>query len=633
MSEDLNKAVPVVESTEIEETPAVEATLQSEQPAPEVDDQSNAEEEPDFAHKSLKELSDALANLIDGEDVQKLCKYAEAIKANFYKTLHRERVAAGCPEPEAGEVELENTADTPAQGVSDANEQEGQGEETARETASANPFEEIERGFKNLLSKYKTIRASHLKEQAELKEANYEEKSKILAEIKALVEENPDDIGKAYPRFRELQNRWRAVGPVPALKAKDLYESYNHNVEVFYDFVKINRELRDIDFKKNLEAKEELCRKAEELADSENSVAAFRTLQKLHDEWKELGPVAKEVREEIWERFKAATARINKKYQGFFEEQKAAQVKNLELKTVLCEKAEAIANSELKPDSDWGNLSKQMQDLQKEWRTIGFAVRKENDKIYERFRAAFDKFYNIKKEFHTEHKDQLKENLEKKIALCEQAEALADSQDWKQTSDILINLQKQWKEIGPVVKKKSDQVWNRFRAACDKFFDNKAKNGGGKGSEMAVNLAAKKALIADIEAYEPQEDNEAQMAALKEFQARWAAIGFIPFKMKDKIAEAYNSALSAKFGDLVEELRPRRSRGENRQQPARPMSERDKLIDKYGKLEQDIATWENNLGFFKNAGALLDDLRKQIDQAKSDLAELEEKIKQLGEDE
>lgn len=612
-------AAPVAEAEE----PAAEA-----EPAEAEDAADEVEEEIDFSDKSLKDLVDAFKDLLEEGDGRKLSKYGEVIKACFYKTLKKERLAMGFQEPADKTVVLENASVSEEASQSDS-EAPAEAPE-AEETASTNPFAEIERGFKELYGKYRAFRAEQQKDQLQKREENYTAKAEILQQLKELVE-NPGDLSAAYPKFRELQNNWRATGPVPPAKAKDLYDSYHHNVELFYDFVKINNELREMDFKKNLEAKEEICKKAEALAESDNSIASFRALQKLHDEWKELGPVAKEKREEIWARFKESTAVINKKYQAFFEDQKQKQLANLEAKTALCEKAEAIANQELKSDSPWAELSQQIQDLQKEWRTIGYTTKKENDKIYERFRAACDKFFTTKKQFHSDFKDQMAQNLAKKEELCAQAEAVMNSEDWKKTSDILINLQKQWKEIGPVAKKKSDQVWNRFRAACDTFFDNKEKKQGGKNNEMLENLAAKKALIADIEAYQAGEDKDVDAEALKSFQARWREIGFIPFKQKDKIQNAYTKALTDKFGAEALE-RGRRQGGDRQRGAARPQTEKDRLVSKYTSLEQDIVTWENNIGFFaksKGAEALVSEFTAKIEAAKAELSSLKEQIKAL----
>ena len=379
---------------------APEAENNLEQPAV-----NNQEEIIDYSNKGLKELVDLFQELLNNGDVQQLYKYAEGIKAAFYKTLKKEKIAAGFqPVVSAVVQSVEKLAVEAVEAVEEATE-EMKAEVDARdaeakeagavkegEEVSVNPFAEIERGFKDLYGQYKTVRVKYVQELNQKKEENYDIKSKIIEELKVLVD-NPGELGTAYPAFRELQNRWRAAGAVPPTKAKDLYETYSHYVESFYDYVKINRELRDLDFRKNLEAKEKLCERAEALADSENAVAAFREIQKLHDEWKEYGPVDKAHRESIWERFKAATSVVNKQHQAYFESQKGNQQQNLEAKTALCEKVEEIAAREVKDSNTWNALSKEIENIQKEWRTIGFASKKDNQKIYERFRAACDKFY------------------------------------------------------------------------------------------------------------------------------------------------------------------------------------------------------------------------------------------------
>ena len=579
----------------------------------------------DFAGKSLKEIVDIFQNLVDGEDVQKLYKHAESLKAAFYKTLKKEKIAMGFQAPAEDQPEGEAPeASAP--------------EETApeEENVSANPFATVERGFKDLYAKYRGMRASYAAEQEKQREENYTEKMALIDQLKDLVEKQ-EDLNQTFPAFREIQNKWRAVGPVPQNKMKDLYETYQHYVEKFYDYVKINKELRDLDFKKNLEAKQNLCEKAEALAEEENVVGAFRTLQKLHEEWKELGPVNKENREEIWNRFKAATAVINKKHQAYFESQKGNQKENFEAKTKLCERVEEIAKTEVKDSSEWNTLSKEIENIQKEWKTIGFASKKDNQKVYERFRAACDEFFTRKREFYSDFKSQMQENMEKKIALCEQAEALKDSEDWKKTSELFVELQKQWKEIGPVSRKKSEQIWKRFRAACDSFFDNRDKHYGSQDSQYAENLAAKQALIEEVNNFELTDDREANFEALKAFQTRWNEIGFVPFKDKAKVQDAFKKALDARFDDL-------RNSGEGRSRFGRHFAnasdkadrairtEREKLVAKFVKKEQEIATWQNNMGFFsksKNADALLEELNKKIEIAKEELAQLEEKVKEF----
>jgi hypothetical protein len=387
--------------------------------------------------------------------------------------------------------------------------------------------------------------------------------------------------------------------------------------------VKINRELRDLDFKKNLEAKEAFCAVAEKLAENEDVVAAFKELQRLHEQWKEFGPVAKEFRDSIWERFKAATAVVNKRYQAFFEGIKEQQAENLAKKTVLCEKVEEIAAREVNTSNEWNAFSKEIEDIQQEWKTIGFASKKENQKIYDRFRAACDSFYARKREFYMEYKDGMNANLERKIALCEQAEQLKLSTEWKKAADQFISLQKQWKEIGAVPRKKSEQLWKRFRAACDEFFAARDKNAKPE-NDFYGNLKAKLRLIEEIKAYELKGD-ESDAAAMAEFQKRWNEIGFVPFKEKDNVAKAYKEAL-AKFPS---------NRPARRSRPARPqLSEKERLIQQYNTLEQDIVTYENNIGFFsmsKNSEPLIKQMQEKIAKSKEELKALAAQIKALNE--
>ena len=387
--------------------------------------------------------------------------------------------------------------------------------------------------------------------------------------------------------------------------------------------VKINRELRDLDFKKNLEVKEEFCAVAEKLAESENVVDAFKELQKLHEQWKEYGPVAKEYREQIWDRFKAATATVNKKYQAYYEGLKEQQADNLAKKTVLCEKVEEIAAREVASSNDWNAFSKEIEELQKEWKTIGFASKKDNQKIYERFRAACDDFYGRKREFYTDYKDSMNANLDKKIALCEAAEALKTSTDWKKTTDQFISLQKQWKEIGAVPRKKSELLWKRFRAACDEFFAERDKQAKPE-NDFYANLKAKQAIIQEVCAYELKGDGSDQ-EAMRQFQARWQEIGFVPFKEKDKVAQAYKEAIQAKFPK-----EPRRPRAAAKA----PKSEKEVLIQKYNQLEQDVITYENNIGFFsmsKNSEPLIKQMQERSAQAKVELNALAAQIRALKE--
>ena len=573
----------------------------------------------DYSEKGLKEIVDIFQSLLEGDDVQKLCKEAEVLKACFYKNLRKEKIATGYQAAVVdGTAGPEGAAETSAEEA-----------ETASDTVSVNPFAEIERGFKELYGQYRAIRSRNAAELEKKREENYAAKLALIEELKVLLDAK-EDLKDTFPAFRDIQARWREVGPVPQGKVKDLYDTYQHYVEMFYDYVKINREFRDLDFKKNLEAKIELCEKAEALVNEENVVEAFRTLQKYHEEWKELGPVDKENRESIWERFRAATAAVNRRHQAHFESMKGNQQENLEAKTALCEKVEALLEQEIKDSGTWNRLSKEIEDIQKEWRTIGFASKKDNQKIYDRFRKACNDFFTKKKAFYSGYKDQMQENLEKKIALCEEAESLQNSEDWKETTNRFIDLQKRWREIGPVSRKKSDQVWNRFRAACDAFFERRDKSGAGSPSKQyADNLAAKRALIAEVEAFEPLESREETVAALKAFQARWNEIGFVPFKEKEKVQRAFKAALDAQFDRLRGEGRPARREAAVKD-PVR--SEREKLVQEYLQKEQEIATWSNNMGFFaksKNADALLADMDKKIEAAKEELAALEARIKEF----
>ena len=562
-----------------------------------------------YSEKNLAELVELFEELVQNEERMKMSKEAEAIKAAFYKRLQKEKMDAGLVSVEAVE---------PAE---EAEETEEVVEETVE--TSENPFAAIERGFKEIYNRFRKERAEYNRQLEKERENNLALKEAVIADLKALLEKQ-EDVNATFPEFREIQNRWRAIGPVPAQNYRNINETYQLYVEQFYDMVKINRELRDLDFKKNLEAKEEFCALAEKLAENPNVIEAFRELQKLHEQWKEFGPVAKEYRDQIWDRFKAATAVVNKKYQAFFEGLKEQQAENLAKKTVLCEKVEEIAEREVSDSNQWNAFSKEIEDIQKEWRTIGFASKKDNQKIYDRFRAACDKFYGRKRDFYNDYKDSINQNMEKKISLCEAAEALKSSSEWKKATDQFIALQKQWKEIGAVPRKKSEQLWKRFRAACDEFFAERDKNAKPE-NDFYGNLKAKQRLIEEIKAYVLTGDAAADQEAMKAFQARWQEIGFVPFKEKDKVAQAYKAALQEKF--------PAPERGARRGRGSRaPLSEKDRLIQKYNQLEQDIVTYENNIGFFsmsKNSEPLIKQMQERIDAAKAELKALAEQIRVL----
>ena len=605
MSQELNTTAPEEQFKEVE----ILENTQS---------KDSLSEYPDHSNKSLKEIIQIFQELLDRGDQQEMYKYAEGIKAAFYKALKREKIAAGFHTP------IEST--------------EGTEVESEDNQVSNNPFAELERGFKELYSRYKTLRFSFLQTIEKQKEENLHLKSAIIEELKTLLEKQ-EDLHQTFPAFRELQNRWKAIGPVPQASNKDTWDTYQYLVEKFYDFVKINNELRDLDLKKNLEIKIVLCEKAEDLINEPNIVQAFRKLQKLHEEWRDLGPVNKEQREELWERFKTATSNINKRQQEYFEGQKEDQKKNLELKSALCDKVEVISNIANDENKDWNSLTKEVEQLQSEWKSIGFASKKDNQRIYDRFRAACDLFYNSKREHYSQFKSVMQENLEKKITLCEQAEALKESQDWKKTTDLLINLQKKWKEIGPVARKQSDIIWKRFRAACDAFFENKSKHFSSIDDSYEQNLNKKLELIQEINDYKLDTKASENVENLKDFQARWSEIGFVPIKDKERIQAAYRHAIETKFGDVrnpEEENRINRFKKHIREVQSSSKgewgirAERDKLVQKFRQMESDIAVWENNIGFFaksKNADTLLVDIERKIAGAKEELSQLEEKIK------
>lgn len=583
---------------------------------PDAEEETPQEQTVDLGNLTLAELSERFDKLSQAEDRMKRYKEAEAIKSAFYRRLSKEKADAG----------LGSKVDEPSS-REDVIEEVGPQTQEEKE----NPFAAIETAFKGVYANYKKERAEYNRQQDEQREQNYEKKMAVIEELKALVEKQ-EDVNTTFPAFRELQNKWREIGPVPASKYIDLNNNYQFYVEKFYDMVKINRDLRDLDFKKNLEAKTRFCEQAEKLAEDENVVEAFHDLQKLHEQWKDLGPVAKEFRESIWDRFKAATSIINKKYQAYFEGQKEKQVENLAQKTQLCELVEAIADKEdIKSSSEWNSLTTQIEDIQKQWRTIGFATKKENQKIYDRFRAACDKFFNRKREYYMQFKADMTENVNKKLALIEQAEALKDNKDWKKTTQDFINLQKQWKEIGTVPRKKSEQLWKRFRAACDAFFNERDKNVSPE-NDYYGNLKAKKAIIEEINAYEPNEDADVNVQAAKDFSDRWQSVGYVPFKEKDSIQKAFADAMQAKFPGF--QARP--SRGGGRGDYRRPMSEKERLVQQYNKLQQDIVTFENNIGFFsesKNSAPLIKQMQDKIEASKAELSELEAKIRKVEESE
>ena len=568
----------------------------------------------DYSVYSEVELINALRELITGSKEEDVKDEIERIKINFYKK-HRENI----------EEEKRKFLD------------EG-GEES--EFVSGNLF--YEEDLKNLLKDYRQLKNDQVKLMEEEKDQNLQVKYDIIEEIKSLVNRK-ESINRTFQEFRELQQKWRDTGPVPQSKLKDLWETYHHHVENFYDYIKINKELRDLDLKKNMELKINLCAKAEELLLEPSIIKAFNILQKFHEQWREIGPVPRDKKDELWERFKAATSTINKKHQEYFEERKDEQKKNLEAKTVLCEKAEEIASLELETHKDWDDQSRELIELQKVWRTIGFTPRKENNKIYERFRIACDRFFDAKREFYAQNKEFQVNNLQMKTDLCIQAEAIKDSTDWKKTTDEFIRIQKRWKEIGPVPRKQSDAIWKRFRAACDYFFDQKSTHFSVVDHEQDENLDLKRALIDEVKNYQLTRDEDVDMAQMREFQRRWTDIGHVPFKNKDAIQNEFRDAVNAHFDHLKIDDQKRNllkfkskmsnfsvsGRGQNKMR-----FEREKYVTRLKQMENDLALLNNNIGFFantKNAESLIDDVNKKIRSTQEKIEFLKEKIRIIDE--
>ncbi len=499
------------------------------------------------------------------------------------------------------------------------------------------PADEDEQAFKAQLGLIKERRAAHLQEQEEMRQENYAKKLAIVERIKALLN-NPDEANQAYQEVKELQQQWKEIGSVPPEKANDLWKSYQLFVEQYYDILKINSEFREYDFKKNLEAKTRLCEAAEKLAESEDVISASQQLQQLHKDFRDCGPVAPELREEIWKRFKDASTIVNKRHQQHFETIKANEEKNLAQKTAICEQLEGIDLASLKTAALWNEMSQKVLALQAEWKTIGFAPQKFNVKIFERFREACDNFFATKSAFFKELKDSQVENLKKKIELCEKAEALKDSTEWKKTSDLIVQLQKEWKAIGAVARKDSDEVWKRFMAACDSFFDNRNKVLSAQRTEESDNLKKKKEIIARLKDLKAEASTNVQ--AVRDIIKEWNETGHVPFKEKDK--------LHGEFHGLVDELfkAVNQSNGKKRLNKFKENlkekvsgnnlgRERDRLVRLYESMKNDLKTYENNLGFLtltsKKGNSLINEINRKVEKLKEEIEMTAQKIKAIDE--
>ncbi|MDR2040136.1 MAG: DUF349 domain-containing protein [Bacteroidales bacterium] len=609
--QDTTEAAEDISSDIPEDTSAKEEEEEEEEVQEILDNTQEKEVEViDYSEYDREKMVERLRKLVDHGEVDAIKDEIDTIKFHFYKKLKAENDLKRKDYVENGGKEDDFVY-----------------EEDAQELI-----------LKSLLNKYREMRNVQ-REQLEVeKQQNLEEKLKIIEELKELTNSS-DSIGDNFQSFRDLQNRWRTIGLVPQSEVKNLWETYHHYVEVFYDYIKINKELRDLDFKRNLEAKINLCEKAEALMLDDSVINAFHVLQTLHDQWREIGPVPKEMRTEIWERFKAASSQINKKHQEHFENQKELQQKNLEAKEALIEKVEEIAQRPMTTMSQWEKNSKEIIEIQKLWNTIGYTSKKDNSKLYKRFHASCDDFFNRKREFFGNEKVEQENNLQLKEDLCVQAEALKDSTEWKSATEDMINLQKKWKEIGSVPAKYRESIWKRFRSACDYFFEQKAKHFSSVDSEYENNLKAKQDLIKRIQDFAHSNDAEKNFEQLKEFQREWSEIGFVPIKYKKKIQEEYRNAVNKQFDSLKLDKKDRnllmyKNKIENlkttSQSRGKLDSERDKMVRKYQQLQNDLIVWENNIGFFsksKNSEAMIANVERMIEQGRIDMKELEEKIR------
>ena len=595
------------------EVPVEEQTIQNEIASQECEEQTitatqeSTEEVADGVSEIAKLDKEAvlarLAERVEEEPSAELRIEVEALKVAFYK-LHR------------ADMEARRKAFFAENG----------------EDAEYTPqIDEAEVRFKELYNIYRTKRDEALALSDKEKEDNYAAKLAIIEELKQLVD-SEEALNTTFAKFHELQARWRSIGQVAQSHVSDLYETYNLHIENFYDYVKINKELRDLDWKRNLEAKTALCEQAEALTEASSVVEAFHKLQKLHEEWREVGPVAIEHKDALWARFKAASTIINRRHQEHFEGIKAEQLHNFERKSALCDEVESIVNEAPTTHKGWNKASERLQAIQAEWRTIGFAPKRENNKVYDRFRTACDKFFEAKHAFYAEAKEDMSNNLEIKTALCERAEAIAERTDWAKATEELLALQAEWKASGAVSRKYADAIWKRFRAACDKFFANKSQHFSSVDNEYAANLAAKQALLEEMGQATVKSFDE-----IKEYQRRWSEIGFVPIRHKDELQKQYKAALDKLFASVrgadrqqqlsrfKEKVSTMRNSGDKRLR-----SEREKLFNRVKQLEQEIQTLENNIGFFaksKGTEAMISAVEEKITRARQELADTIERVK------
>ena len=594
--------VPVEEQTtqqEIASQECVEATT----PAVESQNKETENVVSDISRLDKEGVLARLAEKVADEPSADLRNEIEALKVAFYK-LHRADMDA-----RRKEFFEKNGADAEYK----------------------SEIDEAEVRFKELYNIYRTKRDEASAISDKEKEANYNAKLAIIEELKQLVD-SEEALNTTFAKFHDLQARWRNIGQVAQSRVSDLYETYNLHVENFYDYVKINKELRDLDWKRNLEAKSALCEQAEALTEATAIVEAFHKLQKLHDEWREIGPVAMEHKESLWERFKAASTIINRRHQEHFEAIKSEQINNFERKSALCDEIEKMTAEAPTSHKAWNKASERLMAIQAEWRTIGFAPKKDNNKVYDRFRAACDKFFEAKHAFYAEAKEDMTKNLEVKTALCERAEAIAEREDWAKATEDLLALQAEWKKSGAVSRKYADTIWKRFRAACDKFFERKSQHFSSVDNEYSANLAAKQALLEEM-----KQSSVSSFDDIKEYQRRWSEIGFVPIRHKESLQKQYKEILDKMFAvvrgaDREQQMNKFKNKVSSMRESGdkRLRNEREKLYNRVKQLEQEIQTLENNIGFFaksKGAEAMIASVQEKIARAKQDMADTIERVK------
>jgi cell division FtsZ-interacting protein ZapD len=498
--------------------------------------------------------------------------------------------------------------------------------------------DETEETFKTLLNSFKEKKAALLADQQKIRETNLKEKLQIIEDIKTLCEK-ADEVGKRYPDFQQLQQRFKEITLIPPTHVNDIWKNYQLQVENFYELLKINKELRDYDFKKNFEHKFALCEAAERLAEEKDVISAFHQLQKLHDEWREIGPVSKEHREELWNRFKDASTVVNKAHQQHFDALREKEQNNEQEKIALCEAAEAVTLDDLTSFNKWEDKTKVLLELQEKWKTIGFAPKKVNNELFDRFRKGCNRFFDAKSEYFKSVKDEMNTNLDRKKALCEKAEALKDSTDWKKASESLVELQKEWKTIGAVSKKHSDIIWKRFIAACDFFFEQKNKHFSANKESEQANLAQKKELISKLEAIDEATEGGEAVKLVRSLMDEFNALGHVPFKEKDKIYTAFHEVVDKQFARLnIQESKNRiqsfkssiSNIAEKENSQSQLYRERDRMVRTYETMKQELKTYENNIGFFtsssKSGGGMLKEMNKKIQKLKDDMEVIAQKV-------